>query len=225
MEFRNIILFGAPGSGKGTQSKMLCENFNVFHLSTGDLLREAKNDTNSKFYSQVNEKMARGELVSDDILFEIVSNKIEKIKNEGRFNGIIFDGFPRNISQAQFLSNELIKFGLQEPIVCILKISFDVVVDRILNRFTCSKCGEIYNKISKKPKQENICDACNSKDSFLDRVDDTPDVIQNRLKVFEENMKKLKEFYGVQAFEVDASLKSEEVFNILKKKLENLKKI
>lgn len=225
MAFINIILFGAPGSGKGTQSKILSKEFNLFHLSTGDLLREVKSDIKSEFYSQVNEKMAKGELVNDEIIFGIVSNKINRIKEEKIFNGIIFDGFPRNVMQAKFLNDELNRFNLPNPTVCILNISFDAVVDRILNRFTCSNCGEIYNKVSKPPKKEEFCDICNIKNSFSDRVDDTPEVIKNRLEIFDKNMKDLKEFYGDYASEVDASLSSKEVFNILKKKLENLKKI
>jgi adenylate kinase len=225
MSFINIILFGAPGSGKGTQSKILSQDFNLFHLSTGDLLREVKSDVNSVFHSQVSEKMAKGELVNDEIIFGIVSNKINQIKTEKKFDGIIFDGFPRNVTQAKFLNDELKKFNFPNPFVFILNISFEAVVNRILNRFTCSNCGAIYNKVSKPPKREEFCDVCNIKNSFSDRVDDTPDVIKNRLEIFEKNMKNLKEFYANQASEIDASLNSKEVFNILKKKLENLKKI
>jgi adenylate kinase len=225
MTLLNIILFGAPGSGKGTQSKMLASDFNLFHLSTGDLLREVKNDIKSPFYSIINEKMSKGELVNDEILFGIVTEKIKQIQDEKRFKGIIFDGFPRNVSQAKFLSEELQKLQTQKPFIFNFQINHKEVIDRILNRFTCAKCGEVYNKISKIPKNPQICDACGSENSFLDRVDDTPDIIQNRLNVFEENMSKLKTFYGKDLIEINASLNPADIYNILKKTLENSKKL
>ena len=225
MTFLNIILFGAPGSGKGTQSKILATNLNLFHLSTGDLLREVKTNPSSPFFTEINEKISKGELVSDEILFKIVSDKISNIKTEGKFNGIIFDGFPRNITQAQFLNTELAKFNMGNPIVFNFKINYDEVARRILKRFTCSKCGEVYNKISKMPKNLEICDNCGAKHSFLDRVDDTPDIIKNRLEVFEKNMQILQKFYDKGLIEVDASLEPTDIYNILKKTLENLKKL
>jgi adenylate kinase len=224
MSLFNIILFGAPGSGKGTQSKMLASEMNLFHLSTGDLLREAKEDKASNFYLQVNEKMAKGELVGDDIIFGIVTSKIAEIKSSNKFSGIIFDGFPRNLAQAEFLEKTISSLNLPKPAVCIFKINPDVVIERIVNRFTCLKCGAVYNKITKLPLKDNSCDMCGAENSFSNRVDDNPEVIKNRIKVFDENMEKLKSFYGLQAFELDASMEPEEVFIFLKKTLANLKK-
>ena len=215
--FFNVILFGAPGSGKGTQSKFLIDNYNLFHLSTGDLLREVRNNTSSAFFHEVNDKMSKGELVSDDIIYGIVSEKIVNIKNSN-YSGIIFDGFPRNLAQAEFLENELKKNNINNKSIFLLDVNEEVVIDRVLNRFTCSKCQTLYNKISKKPKIEGICDVCGAKESFTDRVDDTPEVIKNRLKIFNSNMKPILEFYKNVNI-IEASLPSVTIFEIIKKTL------
>lgn len=217
MSFLNILLFGAPGSGKGTQSKMLASKFNLFHLSTGDLLREAKNNPSSLFFKEINEKMSKGELVNDEIIYGIVAEKISIVKNSD-YSGIIFDGFPRNLEQAKFLEKELGKNSITEKEIFILDVSEDVVIDRILNRFTCKKCGEVYNKISKKPASANKCDVCNAENSFSDRIDDTPEVIKNRLQIFNQNMKPIIDFYKNVQF-IDASLPEAEIFKIFEKTL------
>jgi adenylate kinase len=218
MSFLNILLFGAPGSGKGTQSKILASQYNLFHLSTGDLLREAKNDPNSSFFKEINERMAKGELVSDEIIYNIVAEKITFIKNSD-FKGIIFDGFPRNVAQAEFLEKELAKNNISEKKIFILEVSESVVIDRILNRFTCAKCGAVYNKVSKLPAQLNKCDVCGAENAFSDRIDDTPEIIKNRLHIFNQNMKPLMDFYKNINI-IDASKDSEEIFQICKKILE-----
>ena len=220
MSFFSLILFGAPGCGKGTQSKLIAQYYNLFHLSTGDLLREVKNDETSPFHTQIANKMAKGELVGDDILFAIVSSKISLVKKDKEFKGIIFDGFPRNILQAEFLEKELKSNEIALRKAIFFEISPEVVVDRILNRFTCKKCGAVYNRVSKKPMVEGVCDACGAINSFSDRSDDTPEVIKNRLRIFEENMKPLRKFYENSISEVDASQDPEEVFNNIKKILE-----
>jgi adenylate kinase len=219
MTFANIVLFGAPGSGKGTQSKKLAIEFNLLHLSTGDLLREVKNDKSSPFFNEVNEKISKGELVNDEILFKIVSSKILEIKNDSKFNGIIFDGFPRNVNQAKFLDEELGKISQSKTFVFNFNINPESVVSRILNRFTCSKCGEVYNKLNKMPHQLNTCDSCKAQNTFSDRVDDTEEVIKNRLQVFEKNMIEIKSFYKSHIIEIDASLDPNSVYEILKKSL------
>lgn len=219
MTFTNIILFGPPGSGKGTQSKKLVSNFGLFHLSTGDLLREVKNNKMSPFFEEVNDKISKGELVNDEILFKIVSAKIFEIQNNSHFKGIIFDGFPRNVTQAQFLQEELKKIHSSNPIIFNFNVDAEAVIQRILNRFTCSKCGEVYNKLNKTPKIHNKCDVCNAENSFSDRVDDTEEVIKNRLKVFENNMLDIKNFYKSSLIEVDASLEPQVIYEMLKKNL------
>jgi adenylate kinase len=220
MDFINIIIFGAPGCGKGTQSILLQEQYKLYHLSTGDLLREIKQDPSSPFYSVIQEKMAKGELVNDEILYGIVSVKIKNIMKEEKYKGIIFDGFPRTIEQAEFLKRELESNNISNSRIFLLSAAEEIVIDRILNRFTCTNCGAVYNKVSKLPKIKDTCDSCSLKNVFSARVDDTPEVIKNRLKVFNENMEKIQSYYGREMVTIDASLESKEVFINIKKTLE-----
>lgn len=219
MEFLNILIFGAPGSGKGTQSKMIASHFNLFHLSTGDLLRDIRDDKSSQFYLLVKEKMSSGELVSDEIIQKIVSDKIKFIRSSLIYKGIIFDGFPRNILQAEFLAQEFEKSNITISKVFILNVDEETVINRMLNRFSCSKCGAVYNAVSKPPLFANICDVCMATNSFSDRIDDTPEVIRNRLAIFNTNMESIRDYYRDYIFEVDASGSPEEIFNNIKKHL------
>ena len=220
----NIALFGAPGCGKGTQSALLKKEYNLYHLSTGDLLREIRQDKTSPFFEEINEKILTGKLVSDEIIFKIVENKIKEINIEGNFSGIIFDGFPRNLSQGEFLIEVLSKMNLQLDYAFILNVSLEIVVDRILNRFTCTKCGAVYNTKSKPPIAANKCDECGGIDSFSKRSDDTEDVIKNRLDIFNANMMVVKNLLGSICVDIDASRPAKEIFETIKKHLQNKKK-
>lgn len=219
MSFKNIALFGAPGCGKGTQSALIKKEFNFYHLSTGDLLREIKSDTTSPFFEEINAKISSGELVGDDIIFKIVESKILEVSTKSHFQGIIFDGFPRNLNQAKFLILTLNKMNMNLDFAFIFNISFQSVIDRILNRFTCLKCGAVYNAKSKLPKISNVCDECEAQDSFSKRSDDTEEVIKNRLDIFNQNMDLIKDFFIDKCVEIDASLNTEEIFNNIKKTL------
>lgn len=220
MNFKNVLIFGAPGCGKGTQSILISTTYNLLHLSTGDLLREVRLNRISAFYEQVNEKMSKGELVGDDILYGIVSSKISETIGSGMHNGIIYDGFPRNDKQADFLTKELENYSLKIDIAIFLDASEEIVVERVINRFSCSNCAAVYNKLYKPPKVEGICDVCHSINSFDYRVDDTVEIIKNRLNIFNQNIKPLKDYYSECSFEVDASLSSDKVFEKIKKILE-----
>lgn len=219
MSFLNIALFGAPGCGKGTQSLLLKKEYNLYHLSTGDLLREIRQDESSEFFAEINHKISIGELVNDEIIFKIVESKINEIVQNKKFSGIIFDGFPRNVTQSEFLLNTLLKFGFKLNYAFVLNVSFEVVVDRILNRFTCVKCGAVYNYKTKLPKVENKCNECSAIDSFSKRNDDTEEVIKNRLNVFNDNMFAMKKLLGKDCVDIDANLSSEEIFETIKKVL------
>lgn len=222
--FLNIALFGAPGCGKGTQSALLKKEYNLYHLSTGDLLREIKQDQTSPFYEEINSKITSGQLVSDDIIFKIVENKIKEIISGGKFAGIIFDGFPRNLTQGEFLMEVLSKMNLKLDYAFILNVSLEIVVDRILNRFTCVKCGAVYNTKSKSPIESNKCDECGAIDSFSRRSDDTEEVIKNRLDIFNSNMVVIKNLLGNICIDIDASQPAKEIFETIKKHLQNKKK-
>jgi adenylate kinase len=167
----NLILFGAPGAGKGTIGELLEEKFNILSFSTGQLLRE-REKKEDEFALKLKQIMEKGMLVSDDIINHII---LEKIKDK---TGYILDGYPRTVSQAEFL----IKNNIQIHHVIYLKISEDEIINRITNRRVCPKCGEIYHIITKKPQKKGFCDHDNEK--LILREDDTKETVKKRYQTY-----------------------------------------
>ena len=184
----NIVIFGPPGAGKGTQSSFIVNKYNLYQLSTGELLRlEIKNKT--QLGSEISSIMNSGQLVSD----QIVSNLIEKfISNKEFKNRLIFDGYPRNKSQAENLYKILNKYDQKIHFVLKLSVSLDVIKKRITGRSVCSICGKIYNEFFNPAPINSDC--CASK--FLQkRSDDTLDISVARYETYEKNIKPVIDFY------------------------------
>ncbi|MFW9874606.1 MAG: adenylate kinase [Candidatus Thorarchaeota archaeon] len=190
---KKLILFGPPGAGKGTFSGQIKDVLpKIIHISTGDIFREnLKNET--PLGLKAKSFMDKGELVPDDVTIEMVRDRLSKedVKN----NGFILDGFPRNMTQAKALSDIT-----QEDFFLLLEVSRDIITKRILGRFSCTECNEIYNKYTLPPKvqkEENkwICDKCGAEIEFKQRSDDTEETLKNRLDTYEKNAKPIIKYY------------------------------
>jgi adenylate kinase len=180
----NLILFGAPGAGKGTYASRLSSLFGIVSIATGDMFREEiKRDTS--LGRKVGEYVRCGKLVPDDIVIDILA---ERLKGREAEKGVILDGFPRTVQQAEALG----KIAKIDAIVQIVVPEW-IIVERLSNRRICSKCGTIYNLRYLKPKKEGICDKCGGK--LYQREDDKPDVVKERLKVYERQTQPLIEYY------------------------------
>ena len=184
----NLVIFGPPGAGKGTQSKFIVKKFNLFQLSTGELLRnEIINKTQLGF--EISSIMNSGKLVSD----KIVGDLIEKfISDHNLKNRLIFDGYPRNISQAENLNFLLKRYNQKIDLVLKLSVSLEVITKRIAGRSVCSICGKIYNEFYNPAPINSDC--CASK-YLQKRSDDTLDIAVSRFKTYENNIKPVIDFY------------------------------
>lgn len=189
-----VILLGPPGVGKGTQGKILCERLDLHHLSTGDLLRAARRE-GTALGQQAQAFMDRGELVPDDLIVMMVRDKLEEL---GPDAGVVFDGFPRTVPQAEALDRALSELGRRVDRVIVMSADDSVLVRRISGRRSCSKDGTIYNTFFSPPKTEGVCDTCGAE--LVHRKDDAPETVQNRLDVYRAQTEPLVAHYdAIQA--------------------------
>ena len=184
-----IVLLGAPGSGKGTQAKILTGEKNVPHISTGDMLREAV-AAGSRFGQQAKAIMDAGDLVSDDIMLGIIA---ERLAQPDAAEGFVLDGFPRTKQQAFDLEELLDQLGVPLDAAVLMNVDFEILMKRLTGRRTCSKTGKLLNVYFS--SQEEI-DACtNAGAELIQREDDNEETITNRLDVYRENTQPVIEFY------------------------------
>lgn len=186
-----IIMLGAPGSGKGTLAKELSKEYNLVHISTGDIFREnIKNET--ELGKKANEYISKGMLVPDDLTIDLVKNRLTQ---DDVKNGAILDGFPRTTHQAEELEKFIKNNNPIQTVAILLDIPDEDLVKRVVNRVICSnkECGAIYNTEFRKPKVDGICDICGSK--LIRRADDNEETVRDRLKVYHDNSKEIIEYY------------------------------
>ena len=188
-----IILLGAPGAGKGTQAKLMAKHYGIPHISTGDILRENV-AWNTALGSKAKAVMERGDLVPDELVNDMVAERLQQADCE---RGFILDGFPRTVAQAEWLNQELGDRGSQwAPVVISVDVSYNQLLQRLTGRRSCPVDGKIYNVYLQPPKVEGACDVCGS--PLTQRKDDKEEVISERLKNYERQTLPLVEFYNQQ---------------------------
>lgn len=184
-----VILFGAPGVGKGTQAKILSEKFNIPHIATGDILREAVRN-NTELGIKAKSYMDKGELVPDSVMFGIIR---ERLKKADTLNGFILDGFPRTLPQAEELEKVFSELGIVLDAVISIEVDNSEIVKRLSARRTCRSCGSIFNLLVDRV-EDSICPKCGG--DLYQRDDDRPDTVQRRLEVYDRQTSPVKSFYN-----------------------------
>jgi adenylate kinase len=185
-----VILLGPPGVGKGTQAKLLCDKLGFRHVATGDLLRAAKRE-GTELGRLAQAFMDRGELVPDDVIIAMVEELLGALDPEV---GVVLDGFPRTVPQAEALAEALARMDRKVDRVLVLTAPDEVLVKRITGRRSCPACGSVYNVHFSPPRQDGECDRCGA--GLSHRADDTPETVQNRLDVYREQTEPLVAFYS-----------------------------
>ena len=187
-----IVLLGAPGSGKGTQAKLLVEKYKIPQVSTGDLLRAAI-ASGSDLGRKAKLAMDGGQLVSDDVVLGVIQERLSKPDAKA---GFVLDGFPRNIPQAQALDSTLARLGQPLQLALLVDVNREVLTKRITGRRTCTHCGAIYNVYFSPPKPPGKCSKCGG--ALTQRSDDNEETVRKRLAVYEEQTAPLVSYYKAQ---------------------------
>lgn len=186
----NLILLGPPGAGKGTQAKHIETKHGLLQLSTGDMLRAAVK-AGTEVGLKAKSIMEKGELVSDDIVIKIISERIDQPDCD---KGFILDGFPRTLAQAAALDGMLGRKQKSLDAVIELKVDYNQLVERIVGRYTCAKCGEGYHDRFKRPKVRQVCDVCGNTE-FSRRADDNAETVTTRLMAYYRDTAPLTGYY------------------------------
>ena len=189
----NLILLGAPGSGKGTQGERLATDYGLPYYATGDILRAAVRDE-TEIGRKAKDYMDRGDLVPDDVIIGVISDRVEGDEAD---DGFILDGFPRTTGQAEALDEEMERLGRDLTAAILIDVDEDEVVRRLGGRRTCEKEGHIFHVDFDPPREEGVCDICGGR--LIVRDDDKPEVIRNRLAQYREKTAPLIDYYEGKA--------------------------
>ncbi|VEJ36037.1 Adenylate kinase [Aedoeadaptatus ivorii] len=211
-----LVILGPPGAGKGTQAASIVDTFDVVHISTGDIFREnIKNDT--ELGKKAKSYMDRGELVPDEVVNEIV---VDRLKKDDVQKGFLLDGFPRTVNQAVALDAALEAMGQKLDRVINIVVDKNLLVERTVGRRVCPKCGRTYHVVNQPPKVEGKCDA--DGETLIQRDDDTEETVKTRIGVYEKQTSPLIDYYKAQGLllDVDGSGAIEEVFESIRSGLE-----
>lgn len=211
-----LILLGPPGAGKGTQAKRMVGDYDILHISTGDIFREnIKNET--ELGKQVKDILARGDLVSDDLTNGLVFKRLEQ---SDCANGFLLDGYPRNIAQAEALDEWLEKNNREVTKVIDIQADPEILIKRISGRRVCPNCGHSYHIMNEPPKVEGVCDECGS--DIIQRPDDVEETVKSRIEIYEEQTAPLVDYYENQSkiLYFDGNQSIEQVYNDVKNSLE-----
>ncbi|MCG2705787.1 MAG: adenylate kinase [Candidatus Omnitrophica bacterium] len=185
----NLVLLGPPGAGKGTQAKVLSRDLNIPHISTGDMLRDA-GAKESPLGKQVKGYMTKGELVPDELVIDIVKERLTK---NDVASGFILDGFPRTIEQAKILDSTLAKIEKKLDTVLYFKTSLEMSISRLSGRRVCKACGANFHVTNIPPKKIGVCDYCGGE--LYQRKDDSEETVRRRWSVYTEETTPLVDYY------------------------------
>ncbi len=217
-----IVIFGAPGAGKGTQAKVISKKLNIPHISTGDILRAAV-AAKTELGKQVESIMAKGELVSDELMAKLVE---EMLSSDECKNGFILDGYPRTLRQVEFFEKIRKDHNLTHSCLLNIQVDFDVIFKRLTSRMLCVNCNAIINE--SEIREENTCPKCGAHNSLIKRKDDRPEVVENRLKVYSEATEPILDYYKenptLKVINVNGDQAVEEVTKEILEKLEACEK-
>ena len=196
----NVIVFGPPGAGKGTQAKLIQERWGIVQLSTGEILRNAV-DAGDEVGVRAGSVLEAGDLVPDDVVIHVVAERMAKPDCR---NGFILDGFPRTAKQAQALDEFLKVRNLKLDAVIQIAADDEALAKRIAGRYACGECGKGYHEEFSQPKVDGVCDDCGSK-SFVRRADDKPETVRQRLENYHRETEPIIPYYRERGvlFEVD----------------------
>ena len=212
----NILIMGPAGAGKGTMSDLILKEYNIAHISTGDMLREnVRNSTALGLEAQ--SYMNQGKLVPDDLINAMVEDRIQQ---PDCANGYLLDGFPRTLVQAEVFDKIAKKIGKEVDAVIDLQVKFEILEERITGRRICPKCGAIYHIHNHPSNVEGVCDVCGSE--LQQRKDDTVEQLKVRMEAYESSTKPVIDYYDQKGVvtHIDAAQKPEKVFEDIKKALE-----